>query len=164
MSRNGQSFKRATIATLLAGVALVALAARGGEVTMQHARGEFDVKLKPLALDGPAEDASLSRMSLEKDFRGDLTATGQGQMLAFEQTAYVAIERVTGSLAGKKGSFGLQHRGVMNEEGLLITVVPGSGTGELTGLTGKLSITIEGGKHLYDLEYTLPAAPESSPR
>lgn len=133
----------------------------GGEGTaMNHAKGEFEVKIKPLALDGPAEDASLGRMSIEKQFRGELEGTGMGQMLTFEREAYVAIERVTGTLAGKKGSFGLQHRGVMSEElGLLITIVPGSGTGELAGISGKLQITIEGGKHFYDLEYTLPAAP-----
>jgi hypothetical protein len=133
---------------------------------MRHAKGEFDVKVTPLALAGPAEDPKLGRMSLEKTFHGPLAATAHGQMLTAGSEVegsgvYVAVERVTGTLDGKKGSFALHHRGVMTrgEPSLSILVVPDSGTGELAGLTGTLHITIEGGKHFYDFEYELPAAP-----
>lgn len=129
---------------------------------MQHAKGEFDVKVTPQPLAGPAEDAKLGRLALEKTFRGGLEARGQGQMLTAGgevegSAAYVAIERVTGTLDGKKGSFLLHHRGVMTrgEPALSVEVVPDSGTGELTGLAGTLHIIIEGGKHFYDFEYRL---------
>lgn len=131
---------------------------------MQHAQGEFDVQVTPRPLDGPAEDPSFSRFALVKQLRGDLMGTGHGQMLASggpEQAAgaYVAIERITGTLAGREGSFVLQHRGVMDAAGfeMQVTVVPASGTGGLAGIHGTFRIQIEGGKHLYDFEYQLAA-------
>lgn len=105
-------------------------------------------------------------MSLEKQFHGQLEGTSLGEMLTAMSTtvqgsgAYVAVERVTGKLAGRSGSFALHHTGVMNRgvPQLTITVVPDSGTGELTGIIGELKIRIEpGGKHLYEFEYELPA-------
>ena len=104
-------------------------------------------------------------MSLTKQFHGEMEATSQGEMLTAMSSvqgsgAYVAVERVTGMLAGRNGSFALQHTGVMNRgvPQLTITVVPDSGTDALTGLTGKLNIRIEpDGKHFYDFEYDLPA-------
>ncbi len=132
---------------------------------MQHAHGDFEVKVKPLALDGPAEDATLGRMSIEKEFHGDLAGTGKGQMLtagaAEGSAAYVAIETVSATLAGRTGTFALYHRGVMNrgEPELAVIVVPDSGTEGLAGISGTLRIIIEGGKHSYDFEYSLPEKP-----
>ena len=131
-----------------------------------HAHGTFEVKIKPLALDGPAADERLGRMSIEKQFHGDLVATGLGQMLtAMTSTegsaAYTAVERVSGTLAGRQGSFALVHRGVMSRAGmeLSVTIVPDSGEGELEGIAGQLAIVVAGGVHSYDLEYTLPDKP-----
>jgi hypothetical protein len=127
-----------------------------------RATGSFDVKITPLATDSPAEGSPLGRMSIDKKFHGDLEATSTGEMLtagtAIESSAgYVAIERVTGSLHGKRGTFALQHNATMTRGtgALNIIVVPDSGTGELTGLSGTLGIEIAGGKHAYVFEYTL---------
>ncbi len=127
-----------------------------------RATGTFDVKLAPLPLASTA-DATLGRMSLDKVFRGDLEATGHGEMLtagtAVQGSAgYVAIERVTGTLHGRAGSFVLHHLGTMTRGigEMTITVVPDSGTGALVGLTGKLTIHIVDGKHSYDFDYALP--------
>lgn len=130
-----------------------------------HASGAFDVKMNPQpAIEG--DDSNLGRMSLDKQFHGDLEATSKGQMLAAMtevqgSAGYVALERVTGTLHGRKGTFVLQHFGIMDrgEPQLTITVVPDSGTGQLAGLSGKMAINIAEGKHSYDFEYTLPAAP-----
>lgn len=130
----------------------------------RQATGPFDVKVSPLPLAGPAEEATLGRMGLEKQYHGDLEATANGQMLTVSTEvqgsgAYVAIERVSGTLHGRKGTFALYHQGVMTrgEPHLEVTVVPDSGTGELAGIAGRLKIIIaEGGKHSYDFEYTLP--------
>ena len=128
---------------------------------MAHARGTFEVKLTPQA-DGDAS-AGLARMILDKQFHGDLEATSQGQMLsagtAVQGSAgYVALERVSGTLLGRTGTFVLQHHGLMNRgtPSLTITVVPDSGTGELTGLAGTMGIEIAEGRHSYDFEHTLP--------
>jgi len=113
-------------------------------------------------MDEEAEGGMLGRMSLDKQFHGDLEAVSKGQMLTGGTTirnsaGYVAIERVTGTLKGRKGSFILQHTGVMNRgtPSLVITVVPDSGTEQLEGLRGTMTIRIEGGKHSYELNYTL---------
>ena len=127
-----------------------------------HATGPFDVKVT--AQDDKSEDPLLNRMTLDKHYHGDLEATGNGQMLTAGTDvkgsgAYVAIEKVSGTLGGRTGSFVLQHSGTMtrNTPQLTITVVPDSGTGELKGITGKMAINIAAdGKHSYDLEYTLP--------
>jgi len=131
-----------------------------------HAKGTFEVKLTPQTPDGKFEDATMGRMTVDKQFHGDLEGSSKGQMLtAATETkgsgAYVAIERVTGMLQGRSGTFVLQHSGTMTggTPKLSITVVPDSGTGQLVGLTGKMDIIIESGKHSYDFEYTLPAAP-----
>ena len=133
-----------------------------------HATGSFDVKIEPQKSDNaPAEAAGLGRMSIDKQFHGDLEATSKGAMLSLLNReigsgGYVALEQVTGTLEGKTGSFALEHNATM-ERGkpfLNIIVVPDSGTGELTGIKGTMTITIEaGGKHFYDFDYTLaPAA------
>jgi len=127
-----------------------------------HAAGPFDVKVTPQ--DDKSEDPLLGRMTIDKQYHGDLDATGKGQMLtagsaAKGSGAYVAIEKVSGALQGRRGTFVLQHTGTMTQGApqLIITVVPDSGTGQLTGISGKMAIKIaEGGKHSYDFEYTLP--------
>jgi hypothetical protein len=127
-----------------------------------HAAGPFDVKLTPQ--DDKSADAPLARMIIDKQFHGDLEATSKGQMLAAStdvkgSAGYVAIERVTGALQGRAGSFVLQHSGTMTRgtPQLSITVVPDSGTGELAGIAGRMTINIAAdGKHSYDFEYTLP--------
>jgi hypothetical protein len=129
-----------------------------------HARGPFDVKLAPQTLAAAGTDSGMGRMSLDKQFHGELEATSVGEMLTAMSTsvqgsgAYVAVERVTGKVQGRSGSFALYHIGVMHRGApqLTINVVPDSGTGELTGITGKLNIRIEpDGKHFYDFEYEL---------
>lgn len=131
-----------------------------------RASGTFEVKLTPQATDDEAGSAKLGRISIDKQFHGDLEATSQGEMLtagtAVKGSAgYVAIERVGGSLHGRSGTFALQHSGTMMRGApqLTITVVPDSGTGQLTGLAGKMAITIVDGKPSYDLEYTITETP-----
>jgi hypothetical protein len=131
-----------------------------------HASGPFEVKLVPQTPDGKFEDAMTGRTTIDKQFHGDLEGTSKGQMLtAMTDTkgsaGYVAIERVTGSLRGRSGTFALQHSGTMTRgvPQLSVTVVPDSGTGQLVGLTGMMTINIADGKHSYDFEYTLPEAP-----
>lgn len=130
-----------------------------------RATGPFDVKLTPQANDTPSEGSPLGRLSIDKQFHGDLEGTSKGEMLtagtAIKNSAgYVAVERVTGSLHGKTGTFALQHNATMTRgEGKLnIVVVPDSGTGELTGLAGTMSIEMTNGKHFYVLEYSLTAS------
>lgn len=127
------------------------------------ARGTFVVDLQPLTFEGQAESSELGRMSIDKQISGDLVATTSGQMLtamtATQGSAgYVALERVDGTLHGRKGSFVLQHTGTMNRgaPSLSVTVVPDSGTGELEGLEGSFEITVADGKHSYELTYSLP--------
>lgn len=129
-----------------------------------RASGTFEVTLVPLADEGRPGDPLLGRMSIDKRFSGDLEGTSFGQMLSARtavagSAAYVAIEKVTGVLGGRRGTFVLAHRGTMTRgEGALdVTVVPDSGTDELTGLAGTLAITIRDGKHFYDFDYALGA-------
>jgi uncharacterized protein DUF3224 len=128
-----------------------------------HARGEFDVKLAPQAPDPESESPTLARLTIEKQFRGDLVGTSRGEMLSASTSVqgsagYVAMELVTGELRGRKGTFAFQHSGTMTRGApeLTIKVVPDSGTADLVGLAGTLDIEITGGKHFYDFEYTLP--------
>lgn len=128
----------------------------------KHASGTFTVKLAPQAPEENVGDPTVGRMSIDKQFIGDLEATSKGQMLAVRSdlegsAGYVAMERVTGALHGQSGTFALQHSGTMNRGAsqLLITVVPDTGTGELAGIAGTMMITIANGKHSYDFDYTL---------
>ena len=139
-------------------------AAPGGESPwiMANAKGTFEVKLEPRPLDGGNADPALGRMSIDKQFHGDLDATSKGEMLSAGTSVkgsagYVAIERVSGTLHGRSGAFVLQHSGTMTRgtPELSATVVPDSGTGELAGLAGRMTIEIAGGKHSYGFEYTL---------
>jgi hypothetical protein len=132
--------------------------------TASHAKGTFEVKLTPQPAVPGFEDSLLGRMVVTKELKGDLAGTSKGQMLtamtAVQGSAgYVAFERVTGTLAGRTGSFVLQHTGTMahGKQALSITVVPDSGTGALTGIAGSMTITITADQHAYDFEYTLPA-------
>lgn len=130
-----------------------------------RATGTFEVKLSPQALTHQYDDSLLARLSIDKTLHGDLAGTTTGEMLS-AQTAtqgsagYVAIERVSGALHGRAGTFALMHTGTMNrgEYGLSVIVVPDSGTGELTGLRGAFNIVIEDGKHSYIFDYTLDVA------
>jgi Protein of unknown function (DUF3224) len=126
-------------------------------------RGTFEVKVTPVAED-TADGVPLGRFSLDKQYQGDLAATSTGEMLTAGSIAqgsagYVAIERVTGSLQGLHGSFALQHTGTMNRGNptLAISVVPHSGTGQLTGLIGTMNIIIADGKHSYEFDYSISA-------
>lgn len=133
---------------------------------MNNAHGTFDVKLAPQTPSDPSEGA-VGRMTIDKEFHGDLIASSKGEMLAImsgsvkESAGYVAMEKVTGALQGRKGSFALQHSGTMNRgaQSLTLTVVPDTGTGELTGISGAMKITITDGKHFYDFDYTLTKTP-----
>jgi len=131
-----------------------------------HASGPFDVKLTPQAGDTPPEGAALGRMSIDKRFHGDLDATSVGEMITAMtpvqgSAAYSAIERVSGTLSGRAGTFALQHTGVMNRgrPSLTVTVVPDSATGDLAGLAGSMTIRIEAGQHSYTFDYSFGAAP-----
>ena len=129
------------------------------------AHGKFDVKVVPQAADDAA-GGPFSRLFIDKQFHGDLDATSKGQMMAagtaVEGSAgYVALELVTGTLNGRPGSFILQHTGTMVKgvaTNLSVTVIPDSGTDQLTGLSGRMTIIIAEGKHSYEFEYTLGGA------
>lgn len=125
-----------------------------------QARGNFEVQVQPLP-SGPAE--GLGRFSLDKQMHGDLEAVSQGEMLTAGdlkkgEAGYVAIERVTGVLNGRRGSFAMQHSATMDKTGmrLRVIVVPGSGTNELQGIAGTFTIIVVAGEHSYELDYTLP--------
>jgi hypothetical protein len=132
---------------------------------MHHVSGSFDVKIEPQTADNaPAKESGLSRMSIDKQFHGDLEAAGHGEMLSFMNRdegsgGYVGLERVTGTLSGRSGGFVLEHNATMDRGApmLNIVVVPGSGTGDLAGIAGTMKIRVESGKHFYDFDYTLPA-------
>jgi hypothetical protein len=150
-----------TIVGLIIIFILAGLPAAKAQNMNLRATGEFDVKLDPKGED-KSELGTLARMSLDKQFRGDLVGTSKGEMLTAMAPlkgsgVYVAVERVNGTLAGRSGSFMLHHTGVMTRgtPSLSINVVPDSGTGQLAGLSGKLAIRIDGGKHFYDFDYSI---------
>ena len=129
---------------------------------MQHVTGSFEVKLTPQTGTPAIEAAKLGRQAIDKQFQGDLNAHSLGEMLATGtevkgSAGYVAIERVTGTLLGKKGSFVLLHTGIMNrgQPQLTVQVVPDSGTDELSGLTGQMGIQINNGQHSYTFDFSL---------
>lgn len=156
----------AGVRRLMCGIALlvshIALAQEPDPMT-QIARGTFTVKLQPDTEADVQVGVGLGRMTLSKVFEGDLVGTGAGTMLTAQNAtagsaAYVAIERVSGTLGGRKGSFVFQHQGIMTRDAreLSIRVVPDSGTEELTGLAGAFTLTIKDGVHAYEFAYTLP--------
>ena len=165
--------RRLAALALVSGV-LACATARTSLTTPAHAEapltaratGTFEVKINPQPVDDYTDATMLGRLTIDKQFHGDLEATSKGQMLtggavAKGSAGYVAIERVSGTLGGRRGTFILQHSGTMTRGApqLLVTVVPDSGTDELTGLTGAMTIDVTGGKHAYAFSYALPAAP-----
>lgn len=127
-----------------------------------RAEGTFEVKLTPQPADAYFDAVSLGRLTIDKTFRGDLEGTSRGQMMSAVTSVkgsagYVAIERVTGTLEGKSGTFVLQHSGTMNrgQASLVLTVVPDSATAGLAGLSGSMQIIIEEGKHSYVFDYAM---------
>ena len=132
-----------------------------------RAEGTFAVNVAPVEASHIGHQGDLDRMTLDKTFAGALTGDSKGEMLiantqATGSMAYVALERVTGTLDGRAGSFVLRHSGTMMKSDpraaeLHVSVVPGSGTGELTGLSGTMKIVNESGRHSYMFEYVLAA-------
>ena len=125
-----------------------------------HAHGTFTVKVQPLT---PAPAEGIARFSIDKQLQGQLEATTKGEMFSAGDpksgnAGYVAIEVVSGTLGGKHGSFVLLHSATMDQSGpkMAVVIAPGSGTGELKGISGTFDIQIANGQHSYDLEYTLP--------
>ena len=149
----------AKVIALVAAVCVSAGAIQKDAAATNHARGAFEVKITPVTT-----DPILGRMSVAKVLHGDLEGTSAGEMLTAgtavkDSAAYVAVERVVGTLQGRRGTFILQHSGTMTRgaQQLTITVVPDSGTDQLTGISGSMKIIIDkDGKHFYDFEYTLP--------
>jgi hypothetical protein len=130
-----------------------------------HATGTFEIQLTPAREGDQADGSTLARLTFDKQFHGGIEGNSKGEMLSATtavsgSAGYVAIERVTGMLEGRGGSFVLQHTGIMNRgvPDLTVSVVPDSGSGQLVGLTGRLSIKIAEGQHSYDFEYSLPEA------
>jgi hypothetical protein len=164
-----------TLAALIASSCIVighvAAADRNdSKMTTTRALGEFDVKLMPQPSDDKSEGSPMGRMTIDKVFRGDLEGTSKGEMLTAMSPAvkdsgvYVAVERVTGTLSGRKGTFALHHTGIMDrgQQNLTVTVVPDSGTGDLAGIRGTMKIIIDGKKHFYELEYQIASRPASA--
>ena len=161
LSENQMKHFRLAASSLL--LAILPLSAAGVAAPALHrASGPFDVTMTP---DGPSDKDGVTRtarMLLDKRYAGALAAEGKGQLLSAVtdtegSAAYVAIERITGTVHGKHGSFVIQHTGTMRagERQLSIRIVPDSGTGELAGISGTMAIRMEGSKHFYDLHYTL---------
>jgi len=150
--------KRVLALSLLSLTLFSATAEEKGKSMSQRASGSFEVKLEPMAGD------AFPRLSLKKQFQGELEGSSVGEMMSVEGAvegsgAYVAIERVTGTLGGRKGSFALVHSGTMRRGGefsMIIRIVPDSGTDELTGLSGSMEIVLEGRDHFYKIDYVLP--------
>jgi hypothetical protein len=147
---------------VMIGLAIPSVAQKEKTVA-EHAAGAFDVKMEAQGEPDKADGITLARYSGDKQYHGDLEGAAKVIMLAAGtevkgSAGYVAMERVTGTLKGRRGSFVLQHSGTMTrgEPQLSITVVPDSGTGQLVGLTGKMTIIIAAGKHSYEFEYSLP--------
>jgi hypothetical protein len=161
-------FVRRSVIIALAMAALAStvspeVSAQGASRMSAIAKGMFTVEMKPQSEPNASDGVDLGRMSLEKRFEGDLAATSQGQMLTAltpvkGSAGYVAIERVTGTLGGRSGSFVFQHTGTMarGDQQLSITVVPDSGTGALAGISGSFKLHIVDGKHFYEFAYSLP--------
>lgn len=159
------SISRSKLRTLLActlflGLSIPLIAQQRSTPMPHHAHGTFTVKIEPKP-SAPAE--GLTVFTMDKQFHGDLNGTSQGEMISagdykLGAAGYVAIEHVTGTLEGESGSFALAQMATMNagSQSLQVVVVPGSGTGQLQGITGSLTIKIENGQHYYDLDYSLP--------
>jgi hypothetical protein len=156
---------RAFAMVLLTSCLAIPSVAQKEKTVAEHAAGTFDVKVEAQGEADKGDGSTLGRYSLDKHYHGDLEGTAKGTMLTAGtevkgSAGYVALERVTGTLQGRSGSFVLQHSATMTrgEPQLSITVVPDSGSGQLVGLSGKMNIIIAAGKHSYEFDYTLPPA------
>jgi uncharacterized protein DUF3224 len=129
----------------------------------KHAKGSFEVKMTPKPWSDNSDEHGFGRFMLDKQYHGDLEAAGVGQMLTAgngapgSSGAYVALEKITGSVDGRKGAFVVYHLGIMNRgvPELKLAIVPESGSGELQGIGGTITIAVADGKHSYDFAYTL---------
>lgn len=157
----------ALVAALIVAAPITAPSSKEQSAMNRVAAGPFDVQVTPQPRDATQSDVAVDRLLLEKRYHGGLDASGRGQMLGVHGSVetsggYVAIERVEGTLDGRRGTFALQHSGTMTKDAgyaLDVKIVPDSGTGELAGIAGTLEIIIApGGKHSYKLAYTLPAS------
>jgi hypothetical protein len=146
--------------------AAILAAAEPAVAVTRQAKGTFEVKLTPLPADEKVKGLAVERYSVAKQLAGDLQGSSTAEMMTPKSAvegsgAYVAVEKVTGTLAGRTGSFLLVHQGTMRKGAgfdLVIKVVPDSATEQLAGLTGTMKIIIEGGKHSYEFDYSLPDA------
>lgn len=131
----------------------------------EKATGTFEVKVTPLPEDVKVQGVAVGRLSIDKVWSGDIVGTSKGEMMTAGGAVkgsggYVAVEMMKVSLKGRSGTFTLMHHATMKSDAdfkMLINVIPDSGTGELTGLAGALTIIVEPGKHSYVFDYTLPA-------
>lgn len=159
--RNRWTIVLLLVAILLLNVSATFTQQQKGKTMSHRATGTFEVKLNP---QDEGAGAPVGRMSIDKQFQGDLTATSKGQMLMAASESekgsagYVAIEKVTGTLNGRQGTFYLQHNATMNRGAgeLNIIVIPDTGTDQLVGLRGHMNIIIDAGKHSYEFDYELP--------
>lgn len=159
------AYRRAALVfAAMLGLHAGAAVSMSGESTMFEVAGTFEVKVTPQPADAVGAAAGIGRLALEKRFLGPLEATSRGEMLASgdgsRDGAYVAVETVDGCLDGRRGRFALVHHALMRDgtpEAWTVTVVPGSGTGELVGLSGSMRIDIADGVHHYTFRYTLGA-------
>lgn len=142
---------------------IATLACAAVQADPHHVAGKFDVTVTPAAPAVHEGRTAMARMLLDKQYFGELQAVGKGEMLSARtdtpgSAAYVAIERVTGTLNGRQGSFVVQHAGTMSggASELTIGIVPDSGTGELAGIRGRMAIRQEGRQHFYEMDYILP--------
>ena len=157
---------RRRVISLVLPLLSMALPVQAMQPLTHHATGSFEVSMTPEAQDpGPAGGVPTSRLGLSKTFSGGLEGTAKGTMIAAgapkpgAAASYVAIDQFTGKIGERSGGFVLIHRGTMTKAGganLQIIVAPDSGTGGLEGISGTLTIRIEGGKHYYDFSYELP--------
>ena len=149
-----------------AGVVATETRQKGAAMTVQ-ARGTFEAKVEQLPNDEKVKGLVVGRLAVTKQFKGDLEGASLVEMMSADTSVqgsagYVAIEKVTGTLKGRAGTFLLLHQGTMKQGAdfkLSVVVVPDSGSGQLTGLSGAMTIIIAGGTHSYELDYTLPAVP-----
>jgi len=158
-----------SVAAAVMSLALAATVAAQKEMHMNivHAKGSFEVKMIPAEATDFEKANDIARMTSDKTWHGDFEGVSHVEMITGSTAstgsmAYVAIERMTGKLNGRQGSFTFSHRASMmkgeapSAGELSVTVVPNSGTGELTGLTGSLMIHIDQGKHTWTFDYSLP--------
>ena len=146
--------------------AKAASAAKKETLMTAEANGTFDVKVKPLPEDEKVAGVKVGRLSIDKEWKGDMTGTSKGEMMSAGgdvkgSGGYVAVEMMDVTLKGRKGTFILMHHATMRNNAdfkMLINVIPDSGTGQLTGIGGALTIIIEGKNHSYKFDYTLPDA------